>query len=98
MSSRTALSSRAIFSSREESGFGFMMLLVGFNYAIVCGTKAGRDAHSCPKFTITRVSDGPDAIEKAGSLESSEDIRSFPASRARYRAAYRQTLDACAAT
>ena len=54
--------------------------------------------HSRRKFAITRISDGSEAIEKAGLLESSEDIRSFSASRARYRAAYRQTLDACAAT
>ena len=99
MSSRTALSSLAIFSSSEELGFGFMIVLIGSylerNFLRI---KAGEDAHSCPKFAITRVSYGSEAIEKAGLLESAKDIRSFSASRARYRAAYRQTLDACAAT
>ena len=33
MSSRTALSRRAIFSWSEESGFGFMMVLVSFDWA-----------------------------------------------------------------
>jgi hypothetical protein len=46
--------------------------------------------HSRRKFAITQISVGSDALERAGLLESSEDIRSFSASRARCRAAYRQ--------
>jgi hypothetical protein len=37
MSSRTGLSSLAIFSLSKESGFGFMIVLVGFNWVQLSG-------------------------------------------------------------